>query len=292
MPDISAIERERYVEAATVRPDTEVARYFDFAGNPITNEQWNDLGEAVFRRIEVRPFFQSTRVSADKEVETAWRDRDWKESGPPDNWRTIIYEDGEHPRLAAFFATEEQAREGHAQTIAIEAPHFGERAQKGSTISMAPTNAPATPYKREIIGEFLLEAPRTIKGRDGVDYTIPAGPQSIVGAVSLDGYELWDAAIVYDTGRTAPETGKRIFIPEPLRIPELVAAQKKGLVKIDEPHQHKVAEAIARVPSPNAAARTEGRDLSAASKASLRNETNRHDERDVTAASKLSMRRR
>jgi hypothetical protein len=251
MPDISAGERERYVEAATVRPDTEVARYFDFAGNPITNEQWNDLGEAAFRR-EVRPFDQTAHVSADKEINTAWRGRDWKESGPPDNWRTIIYEDGEHPRLAAFYATEEQAREGHAQTIAIEAPHFSERAQRASTISPrtnAPT-APPTPYKREIIGEFSLKSPLTIKGNDKVEYTIPAGRHSIIGAVSLDGYELRDAAIVYDTQRTAPETGKRVFIPEPLHLPQLAEAQKKGLVKIHEPHEHKVAEAIAHVQAP------------------------------------------
>jgi hypothetical protein len=110
--------------------------------------------------------------------------------------------------------------------------------------------AETTPYKREIIGEFSLKSPLTIKGKDHVDYTVPAGKHSIVGAVSLDGYELRDAAIVYDTGRTAPETGKRIFIPEPLHVPELAAAQKKGLVKIDEPHEHKVSEAVARVAAP------------------------------------------
>jgi hypothetical protein len=107
-----------------------------------------------------------------------------------------------------------------------------------------------TPYKREIIGEFSLKSPLTIKGNDKVEYTIPAGRHSIIGAVSLDGYELRDAAIVYDTQRVSPETGKRIFIPEPLHVPELAAAQKKGLVKIDEPHEHKVAEAIARVQAP------------------------------------------
>jgi hypothetical protein len=107
-----------------------------------------------------------------------------------------------------------------------------------------------TPYKREIIGEFSLKSPLTIKGNDKVEYTIPAGRHSIIGAVSLDGYELRDAAIVYDTQRVSPETGKRIFIPEPLHVPELAAAQKKVLVKIDEPHEHKVAEAIARVQAP------------------------------------------
>src|SRR5450755_2420115 len=102
-----------------------------------------------------------------------------------------------------------------------------------------------TPYKREIIGEFLLKAPYTVQGRDQVQYTIPAGQQTIIGAVSLDGYKLHDAAIVYDTQMVAPETGKKIFIPEPFHVPQLAEAQKKGLVQIHEPHQHKVAEAIA-----------------------------------------------
>jgi hypothetical protein len=107
-----------------------------------------------------------------------------------------------------------------------------------------------TPYKREIIGEFLLKAPYTVQGRDQVQYTIPAGQHTIIGAVSLDGYKLHDAAIVYDTKMVAPETGKTIFIPEPFHVPQLAEAQKKGLVQIHEPHQHKVAEAIAALQAP------------------------------------------
>ena len=110
--------------------------------------------------------------------------------------------------------------------------------------------ASATPYKREIIGEFVLQAPAVKKGRDGVDYTIPAGPQTIVGAVSLDGYKLHDAAIVYDPQKVSQETGKSIFLPEPLHVPQLAEAQRQGLVKIHEPHQHKVDEAIARTQAP------------------------------------------
>jgi hypothetical protein len=121
---------------------------------------------------------------------------------------------------------------------------------RDKAMSQGPPRDQATPYKREIIGEFSLKSPLTIKGNDKAEYTIPAGRHSIVGAVSLDGYELRDAAIVYDTQRTAPETGKRIFIPEPFHVPELAEAQKKGLVKIDEPHEHKVAEAIARIQAP------------------------------------------
>lgn len=93
----------------------------------------------------------------------------------------------------------------------------------------------------------MLQSPAVKKGRDGVDYTIPAGPQAIVGAVSLDGYKLHDAAIVYDPKKVSQETGKSIFLHEPLHVPQLAEAQKRGLVQIHEPHEHKVAEAIARV---------------------------------------------
>src|ERR1035438_9921017 len=113
-------------------------------------------------------------------------------------------------------------------------------------MDQGPPRDQATPYKREIIGEFVLQAPAVKKGRDGVDYTIPAGPQSIVGAVSLDGYKLHDAAIVYDPKLLSKEPGKSIFLPEPLHVPQLAEAQKKGLVKIHEPHQHKVDEAVER----------------------------------------------
>jgi DNA-directed RNA polymerase beta subunit len=117
-------------------------------------------------------------------------------------------------------------------------------------MDQGPPRDQAVPYKREIIGEYVLQAPAVKKGRDGVDYTIPAGPQSIVGAVSLDGYKLHDAAIVYDPKLISQDTGRSIFLSEPLHVPQLAQAQKRGLVQIHEPHQHKVAEAIARVQAP------------------------------------------
>jgi len=117
-------------------------------------------------------------------------------------------------------------------------------------MDQGPPRDQATPYKREIIGEFILQAPAIKKGRDGVDYTIPAGPQSIVGAVSLDGYKLHDAAIVYDPKLISQETGKSIFLPEPLHVPQIAEAQKQGLLRIHEPHEFKVGEAIARIQTP------------------------------------------
>jgi hypothetical protein len=124
------------------------------------------------------------------------------------------------------------------------------RKGRQAQMDQGPPRDQATPYRREIIGEFSLKAPRVVKGNDRQEHTIPAGRHSIVGAVSLDGNDLRDAAIVYDTGKVSPQTGKRIFIPEPLHIPELAAAQKKGLVAIDEPHEQKVAEAVARAAAP------------------------------------------
>jgi len=117
-------------------------------------------------------------------------------------------------------------------------------------MDQGPPKDQATPYKREIIGEFTLQAPAVKKGRDGVDYTIPAGPQIIVGAVSIDGYKLHDAAIVYDPKLISQETGKSIFLSEPLHMPQLAQARKQGLVRIHEPHEQKVKEAITRVQAP------------------------------------------
>jgi DNA-directed RNA polymerase beta subunit len=117
-------------------------------------------------------------------------------------------------------------------------------------MDQGPPKDQVTPYKREIIGEFTLQAPAIKKGRDGVDYTIPAGPQTIVGAVSLDGYKLHDTAIVYDPKLISQETGKSIFLTEPLHLPQLAQARKQGLVKIHELHEQKVGEAIARVQAP------------------------------------------
>jgi hypothetical protein len=113
-------------------------------------------------------------------------------------------------------------------------------------MDQGPPRDQAVPYKREVIGEYVLQSPAVKKGRDGVDYTIPAGPQSIVGAVSLDGYKLHDAAIVYDPKMLSKDTGKPIFLPEPLHVPQLEEAQKRGLVRVYEPHEHKVTEAIQR----------------------------------------------
>jgi hypothetical protein len=141
-------------------------------------------------------------------------------------------------------------------------------------MDQGPPRDQSTPYKREIIGEFVLQAPAVKKGRDGVDYTIPAGPQSIVGAVSVDGYKLHDAAIVYDPKLLSQETGKPIYLPEPFHVPQLAAAQQKGLVQIHEPHQHKVDEAIARVQAP---AKQQG--------------IARGDERDLALASSVKMKR-
>lgn len=117
-------------------------------------------------------------------------------------------------------------------------------------MDQGPPKDQETPYKRAIIGEYILQAPAVKKGRDGVDYTIPAGPQTIVGAVSLDGYKLHDAAVVYDPKLISQETGKSIFLPEPLHVPQLAEARKQGLVKIHERHEQKVGEAIARVQAP------------------------------------------
>jgi hypothetical protein len=161
-------------------------------------------------------------------------------------------------------------------------------------MDQGPPRDQATPYKREIIGEFVLQAPAVKKGRDGVDYTIPAGPQSIVGAVSLDGYKLHDAAIVYDPKLISQETGKPIYLPEPFHVPQLAEAEQKGLVQIHEPYRHKVDEAIALVQTPakqQGVARHDERDLSPAISAqnARKSETNRHDERDIALASKASV---
>jgi hypothetical protein len=107
----------------------------------------------------------------------------------------------------------------------------------------------AVPYKREIVGEYILKAPAVRKGRDGVDYQIPAGTHNIVGAISLDGYKLHDAAIVYDTKKVSQETGKAIFLSEPLHVPQLDEARKAGLARVHEPHEHKLAEALTRAAS-------------------------------------------
>jgi hypothetical protein len=55
-----------------------------------------------------------------------------------------------------------------------------------------------------------------------------------------------DAAIVYETGMTDPDTGKKVRFVAPFSIADLDAAQGSGVVKIAEPHRAKVAEAIAQ----------------------------------------------
>jgi len=204
IPDTRGLQRERYVEAATVRPDTEITRYFDFSGRPITNEQWNDLGEAAFRR-EVRPFDKSERVSETKEIETAWRGRDWKQSGPPDNWRTIVYEQGEHPRLTAFYVTESEAQEGHRQTVAIEtgkAPVVKAAQSRDEDIRYGKSGRPYIP---DLVGVYHQEEPRIEQrvelnpdgGSESRSYGIPAGDYNIIGALSPERDHIMDAAIAF-----------------------------------------------------------------------------------------------
>jgi hypothetical protein len=74
---------------------------------------------------------------------------------------------------------------------------------------------------------------------------MPAGEHTIVG--SINGDVLYDAAIVYDTGITDPETGKKVRFVAPLSIAALEEAQRTGSVHIAEPHRPMVDQAIGKV---------------------------------------------
>jgi hypothetical protein len=74
---------------------------------------------------------------------------------------------------------------------------------------------------------------------------VPAGEHTIVG--SINGDVLYDAAIVYDTGITDPDTGKKVRFVAPLSIAALEEAQRTGSVQIAEPHRPMVDQAIGKV---------------------------------------------
>jgi hypothetical protein len=68
---------------------------------------------------------------------------------------------------------------------------------------------------------------------------------TVVG--SINGDVLYDAAIVYDTGITDPDTGKNVRFVAPFSITALDEAQRTGSVQIAEPHGPMVDQAIGKV---------------------------------------------
>jgi molybdopterin-guanine dinucleotide biosynthesis protein len=95
-------------------------------------------------------------------------------------------------------------------------------------------------YRRAVIGELSVPDTFTVERQ-----SVPAGQHTIIG--SINGDVLYDAAIVYDTGITDPETGKNVRFAAPLSIAALEEAQRTGSVQIAEPHRPMVDQAIGKV---------------------------------------------
>lgn len=105
---------KQYVEAKIdnfKRWEEPVSRYYDRAGNTMTQDAWNTrFGDYDYKRVD-------KTEEGDWEVSTVWLglDHQWGD-GPPHIFETMIF-GGEHDQGCWRYATEAEAIAGHQRVV-------------------------------------------------------------------------------------------------------------------------------------------------------------------------------
>jgi hypothetical protein len=89
--------------------------------------------------------------------------------------------------------------------------HEAQEQERAREVAEATRGIFSDAYRRAVIGQCSVPDPFTV-----AEQTVPAGEHTIVG--SINGDVLYDAAIVYDTGITDPDTGKKVRFVAPFSI--------------------------------------------------------------------------
>lgn len=97
--------------------------WYDRQGQPIDVQTANRLlGDVTYRRIAKTNIKSASDPAIDWDVSTVWLGVDHSFSdGPPIIFETMVFGSGDGDQYMQRYATEEAARAGHAETVAIVA---------------------------------------------------------------------------------------------------------------------------------------------------------------------------
>jgi hypothetical protein len=98
-------------------------------------------------------------------------------------------------------------------------------------------------YSAESIGHFYIDEDEIVRGKDGTEYTIAEGWHTVVAAVSLDGDELRQVAVVCEA---TSDDGTRVHVPRKMDFSELAEGVDDGTIEIAEQYQPLFDAAVER----------------------------------------------
>lgn len=98
--------------------------WYDRQGQPINSEQANTLlGDPAYKRVALTEITSSSDQGANYQVSTVWLGVNHSfDDEPPIIFETMVFADGNmQDQYMDRYATEEQARAGHAETVTVVA---------------------------------------------------------------------------------------------------------------------------------------------------------------------------
>ena len=107
-------------------------------------------------------------------------------------------------------------------------------------------------YSPESIGHYYQTEDEIVRGKDGAEYTVAEGWHTIVAAVSLDGKDLRQAAVVFEA---TSDDGTKVHMPKMMGFSELDEGVDAGTVEIYDDFQQRFGLAVVRAEDREAAKR-------------------------------------
>lgn len=99
-------------------------RWYDRQGNPLdTTTADRLLGDMTYKRVARTRVTSASDPSIDWDVSTVWlgTNHNFTNDGPPIIFETMVFGSGDGDQYMQRYATEEQARAGHAETVTLVA---------------------------------------------------------------------------------------------------------------------------------------------------------------------------
>lgn len=98
--------------------------WYDRNGQPLDTDTANRLlGDMAYARVARTRITSTTTPGVEWDVSTVWLGVNYNHTldGPPIIFETMVFGDGDGDQYMQRYATEEEARAGHAETVAIVA---------------------------------------------------------------------------------------------------------------------------------------------------------------------------
>lgn len=98
--------------------------WYDRQGQPLDTETANHLlGDMQYARVARTRITSTTTPGVEWDVSTVWLGVNYNHAldGPPIIFETMVFGDGDGDQYMQRYATEEEARAGHAETVALVA---------------------------------------------------------------------------------------------------------------------------------------------------------------------------